>query len=206
VTAAPSRPRLSQKLRSNPARSLAFFAPGWRVTGPPPGPKIRAISPPDPPTWPPRLARDTVVRPPSPVSPTRTLIVGRGNDAVAAARRPDGLARVAPGAAAPAAAGAAAGTRLRKPSACAPQTELPGISLGTRCTASNSSLASHAYPPRPAHTTTLPAPAHPARRGRARPRGGSTYVSTPWVNFNERRRQPRRAGRHPELRLRPQPG
>jgi len=139
VTVRPSRPRRYQYPGPNPARLLTSCAPGWRVTGPPRDPRIPAISPPDPRTWTPRLARDSppVDRSPSPVA---------GLDIVAAAHahRPDSPARAQPVAVAPDADDGGADTAGYRPSvSSAPSLQSENM-LGTRCTAWNNSAASAA--------------------------------------------------------------
>jgi hypothetical protein len=157
VTVPPSRPRRYQNLRPNPARSLAFCAPGWRVTWPSRDPRIPARLPSDPGTCTPRVARDIPV--------VRPLILVAGLDFVAAAhaRQRDSPARAEPVAGAPdddAVDGDSAGYR---PSAFPAPTSQPGNTLGIRYTAWNDLAASGglcrvAVPLRVAVVTSGPVP------------------------------------------------
>ena len=138
MTFPPSRPRRYQNLRPNPAGSLAFCAPGWRVTWPPRDPRIPASSPAGPRTSTPSPARDSLV--------VRSLILVVESDTVAAAhaRRRDSPAHAAPVAVAPVDGAVVADTAGYRPFvSSAPSLQSENM-LGTRCTASNNPAASAA--------------------------------------------------------------
>ena len=138
VTIPPSRPRRYQNLRPNPARSLAFCAPGWRVTWPSRDPRIPALLPSDPGTWTPRVARDIPV--------VQPLILVAGLDIVAAdhARQRDSPARAKPVAGAQDDDVVAAGIAGYRPSVSSAPSLQAENTLGTRCTAWNNPAASAA--------------------------------------------------------------
>jgi len=138
VTFPPSRPRRYQNLRPNPARSLAFCAPGWRVTWPSHDPSIPALLPSDPGTCTPRVARDIPV--------VRPLILVAGLDIVAAdhARQRDSPAPAEPVAGAPDAVAVGADTASCIPSVSSSPSLLAENTLGTPCTAWNNPAASAA--------------------------------------------------------------
>jgi hypothetical protein len=135
VTVPPSRPRRYQNLWPNPARSLAFCAPGWRVTWPPPDPRIPAFPPPDPRACTPRLARD------SPVARSLIPAVGLVIVAAAHARRRDSPARAEPAAVAPDDGAAVADTADCIPSVFSAPSLQSENTLGTHCTAWNTPAA-----------------------------------------------------------------
>ena len=136
VTVPPSQPRRYQNLWPNPARSLVFCAPGWRVTWPPRDPRIPAFSPAGPRTSTPRLARDSLVAQ-SPI-----LVAGIDIVAAAHAHRHDSPARVETVAVAPAAVDDGAGNVSCRPSVSSVPSSQSENRLGTRCTASNNPAAS----------------------------------------------------------------
>lgn len=199
--------RSSQKTRPTPAGSLGSCARGWLVTWPPPDPKIRAISPADLRPWTPRLARDNSAVPPSSSRSRPPLSVAAGTAAAALARRLGCPVRAGPGAVAPGAAGAHAGIEhCRHAGAAALKAPLENT-CDTPCTAWNTTRASAAYraatsiiPGRigqghqPGRNPALRPGRHCDARALARPApplwpgGGSIYVSSPRVNFGERRR------------------
>ena len=156
VTIPPSRPRRYQNLRPNPARSLAFCAPGWRVTWPSRDPRIPALLPSDPGTCTPRVARDIPV--------VRPLILVAGLDIVAVdhARQRDSPARPEPVAGAPDAVAVAADTGSYRPSVSSSPNLLAGNTLGTRCTALSDLAASAALCRVAVHLSQL-LPCHPVR-------------------------------------------
>ena len=179
MTVPPSRPRRYQNSWPNPARSLSFCAPGWRVTWPPRDPRIPAIPPPDPLTSTPRLARDSPV--------VRPLILVAETDIVAAAHahRRDSPAHAEPFAVAPVDDAVVADTAGYRPSvSSAPSLQSENM-LGTRCTAWNNPAASAALCRAPVLHLSRRAALLPVR---CLTLGGSVYVSTPRVNFGERRR------------------
>jgi len=158
VTVPPSRPRRYQNSWPNPARSLAFCAPGWLVTWPPPDPRIPAFSPAGPPTSTPRLARDSpVVRPP-------ILVAWPDIVAAAHARRRDSPVRAEPVAFAPADGAVVADTADYRPSVSPAPSLLSENTPGTRCTAWNKPAASAALC-RATVRLSLPALAVPAVLG-----------------------------------------
>ena len=180
MTVPPSRPRRYQNSSPNPARSLAFCAPGWRVTWPPRDPRIPAFSPAGPRTWTPSLARDSLV--------VRSLILVAGIDIVAAAhaRRRDSPAHAEPADGAPDDGAVFADTAGCRPSvSSAPSLQSENM-LGTRCTAWNNLAASAALCRAPVLHLSRRAALLPVR---CLTLGGSVYVSTPRVNFGERRRE-----------------
>ena len=135
MTVPTSRPLRYQNSWPNPARSLAFCAPGWRVSRPPRDPRIPAFSPACPRTWTPRLARDSPV--------VRPLILVAAIDIVAAAhaRRRDSPAHAETVAVAPVDGACAADTAGYRPSvSSAPSLQSENM-LGTRCTAWNNPAA-----------------------------------------------------------------
>jgi hypothetical protein len=156
VTVPPSRPRRYQNSSPNPARSLAFCAPGWHVTWPPRDPRIPAISPPDPRTSTPRLARDSLA--------VRSLILVVGIDIVAAAhaRRRDSPAHAETVAVAPVDGAVVADTAGYRPSVTSAPSLQSENMLGTRCTAWNNPAACAALCRATVHlsrrTASLPSP------------------------------------------------
>lgn len=166
MTARTWPPSAAQKMRPNPAESLAFCAPGWRVTWRKRDPRIRALSPPIPPTWRSRLARDMVA--PWPTISPLPLAAERGSGAAAPARPRDSPAPAGHVAAVPVDDADVVGIPDYRSSASSPPNEQPRISLGTRYTVWNSLAASITV----CRTTT-------------RPSSGARLPRPGWVNLGE---------------------